>query len=108
MGMSSSDVVRRLFRRGLTLALVQKLYAGAVGAALCSIAVGAVHFASFETSRRLLLTHAFPVAPAAPPAASLAAAQGSGAAVEACDASSPPSSSPSSGGGGATPAVPVR
>lgn len=57
MGQSSGEVIRSLLAQGVNRRLLRKLYAGAWGAALCSVLVGAVHFASFETSRRLLLQH---------------------------------------------------
>lgn len=57
MGQSSGEVIRGLLAQGVNRRLLRKLYAGAWGAALCSVLVGAVHFASFETSRRLLLQH---------------------------------------------------
>ena len=44
-----------LRQEGLGLGLIRKLYAGVAGAALCSILVGAVHFASYETAHRALL-----------------------------------------------------
>jgi hypothetical protein len=37
--------------------LVQVLYAGVLGAAACSVLIGAVHYASFETTKRLMVQH---------------------------------------------------
>lgn len=54
-GCSALTVLRELLVGGVNYALMQKLYAGVVGAALCSIAVGAVHYASYESSKRGLL-----------------------------------------------------
>lgn len=46
-------VVRDMLREGLSPSLLlRKLYAGALGAAVCSIIVGAVHYASYEAARR--------------------------------------------------------
>ncbi|GIL53451.1 hypothetical protein Vafri_9052 [Volvox africanus] len=38
-----------------TIKLLKKLYAGALGAAACAVLVGAVHFASYEGSRKAFL-----------------------------------------------------
>lgn len=55
-GMTAAEVVRDLFATCRTPAsLVSSLYAGLMGAALCSIAIGAVHFASYESCKRFLL-----------------------------------------------------
>lgn len=51
-GEPAAIVVQRLLRRGVNLQLLQKLYAGAMGAAACAVLVGAVHFASYESSRK--------------------------------------------------------
>lgn len=56
MGMTAAEVVKDLLGQGLSPAgLLRQLYAGVAGAAICSIAVGAVHYASYESSRRWLL-----------------------------------------------------
>lgn len=54
-GETAAVVIRRLLKRGFNMALLKKLYAGAVGAAACAILVGAVHFASYEGSRKAIL-----------------------------------------------------
>ncbi|KAG2434716.1 hypothetical protein HXX76_007606 [Chlamydomonas incerta] len=54
-GETAAVVIRRLLKRGFNVALLKKLYAGAVGAAACAIVVGAVHFASYEGSRKAIL-----------------------------------------------------
>ncbi|GFR50429.1 hypothetical protein Agub_g12649 [Astrephomene gubernaculifera] len=54
-GETAAVVVQRLLRRGVNLKLLAKLYAGALGAAACAILVGAVHLASYEGSRKVLL-----------------------------------------------------
>ncbi len=54
-GETAVVVVRRLLRRGFNLQLLKKLYAGALGAAACAVVVGAVHFASYEGSRKAFL-----------------------------------------------------
>lgn len=56
LGQSSSAVVKQLLQTSKGIAaLLKSFYAGCMGAALCSIPIGAVHFASFETSKRLLM-----------------------------------------------------
>ncbi|GLI67172.1 hypothetical protein VaNZ11_011385 [Volvox africanus] len=54
-GEAATVVVKRLLRRGFNLQLLEKLYAGALGAAACAVLVGAVHFASYEASRKTFL-----------------------------------------------------
>ncbi|KAG2442226.1 hypothetical protein HYH02_009710 [Chlamydomonas schloesseri] len=54
-GENAAVVIRRLLKRGFNVALLKKLYAGALGAAACAIVVGAVHFASYEGSRKAIL-----------------------------------------------------
>ncbi|KXZ54726.1 hypothetical protein GPECTOR_4g794 [Gonium pectorale] len=65
-GETAAVVVRRLLRKGVNLQLLQKLYAGALGAAACAVLVGAVHFASYEGSRKWFIKLLCPrTAPAA-------------------------------------------
>ncbi|GLC69728.1 hypothetical protein PLESTF_000873400 [Pleodorina starrii] len=54
-GETAAVVLQRLLRRGFNLQLLKKLYAGALGAAACAVLVGAVHFASYEGSRKAFL-----------------------------------------------------
>lgn len=54
-GCSVLEVLKDLLAGGLNYALLKKLYAGVLGAAICSVAVGAVHYASYESSKRGLL-----------------------------------------------------
>ena len=42
---------------GATL-VIKQLYAGVAGAAMCSVVIGAVHFATYETAHRLILERA--------------------------------------------------
>ncbi|EFJ47173.1 hypothetical protein VOLCADRAFT_105233 [Volvox carteri f. nagariensis] len=54
-GETAAVVLRRLLSNGVNLKLLRKLYAGALGAAACAVVVGAVHFASYEGSRKAFL-----------------------------------------------------
>lgn len=54
-GKSARKVVQELCKDGFNLEVVKKLYAGAIAAAATSIAVGAIHFASYSTSKRAFL-----------------------------------------------------
>jgi solute carrier family 25 S-adenosylmethionine transporter 26 len=49
------EVVRDMSKNGVNLNLLKALYAGAAGAALCSIFVGAAHYASYCYSRRTIM-----------------------------------------------------
>mmetsp|Transcript_2226 Transcript_2226/g.5697 ORF Transcript_2226/g.5697 Transcript_2226/m.5697 type:complete len:592 (+) Transcript_2226:140-1915(+) len=55
-GMMSSEVIKDLVAQSASrpASLVSSLYAGVWGATLCSILIGAVHFSSYETSKRFL------------------------------------------------------
>jgi solute carrier family 25 S-adenosylmethionine transporter 26 len=57
LGANSASVVMQMFKasKGSLTVFVKSLYAGCIGGVLCSIPIGAVHFASFETSKRLLI-----------------------------------------------------
>jgi solute carrier family 25 S-adenosylmethionine transporter 26 len=57
LGSNSASVVMQMFKasKGSLTLFVKSLYAGCVGGVLCSIPIGAVHFASFETSKRILI-----------------------------------------------------
>lgn len=60
-GMTAKEVVADLLREnGFGLALFRKLWAGVTAGMLCSVIVGAVHFASYDTARRFILPIACP------------------------------------------------
>lgn len=80
-GETAVVVVRRLLRRGFNLQLLQKLYAGALGAAACAVVVGAVHFASYEGSRKAFLKL---LAPNGKPGSSMSSSTSSGGGSSCC------------------------
>ena len=53
--LSAREVMKDLLQSGINVDLVRKLYAGVFGAALCAVLVGAVHYASYETTRKALI-----------------------------------------------------
>jgi solute carrier family 25 S-adenosylmethionine transporter 26 len=54
-GVRAMEVVRDISKGGVNVNLLKTLYAGAAGAALCSIFVGAAHYASYCFSRRTIM-----------------------------------------------------
>lgn len=64
-GTSARDVVRKLLAKGSFLTVTRQLYAGIFGAALCSLAVGSLHWSTYCTAKRLTAQALLPLEPTA-------------------------------------------